>query len=488
MNRITALFLAAALIAPCALAKSFKRGVGEDHFMLGCQLEALAPGVSWYYNWGTEPAAGYLDQVKDFTGFDFVPMCWNGNFNEEALRAYLDEHPEVKYILGFNEPNFSAQSNMTPAVAAQKWPAVQQIAADYNLQIVAPALNYSPNPPYSQPTAWMDEFVALVGNDAFDYVAIHNYGGFGVMVDLATEFHSRYGKPVWVTEFCYWPNEGDPNSSVAESAQISVMMQSVEWLEKTEWIERYAWFKPIGQYLVTGEQTGPRYGLLERQPNGQVDVSTLSQQGYVYVYMSTFEPDTYHAVNSVVSAADYQTQSAVILGSSSYNAERPIEIAQFTGGAYADYCFDVPEAGEYTLTLTVSGIGEPVRFNPAITILSVDGDGSEGAVLLPAQQFDLPGDDAVYTDKNFTLSLSAGRQTIRIKDAYVYMPSGIRIAALRLSDNAGIGNTVAASGPETGNVYNLAGVKLLDSVSEAQARASLPQGFYIFRNRKIIIK
>ena len=249
------LILLAAVILAGAMslqAKSPKRGLSEDTFQYKAQLAAVAPGVSWYYNWG--PSVGRY--LAGETEMEFVPMCWNGNYDAGAIRAYVGAHPEVKYLLGFNEPNFTKQANMTPAEAAAKWTEVQALADELGLQLVAPALNYSPNPPYQSPTQWMDEFVAIVGKDAFDYTAIHSYGGFGVMKDLATTFHERYGKPVWVTEFCLWPNEGDPNSYVAPDSQIAAMMQSVEWLEKTEWIYRYAWFKAIGN---SSSGKGPNY-------------------------------------------------------------------------------------------------------------------------------------------------------------------------------------------------------------------------------------
>lgn len=108
-------------------AKSFKRGVGENQFYFVGQMECLEPGVSWYYNWGNQPNQGTNDQIINFKGFEYIPMCW-GNYSEEKIRNYCKSHPETKYLLGFNEPNFKAQSNMTPAQAAEKWPAVQALA------------------------------------------------------------------------------------------------------------------------------------------------------------------------------------------------------------------------------------------------------------------------------------------------------------------------------------------------------------------------
>lgn len=135
------------VIAFGGFAKSPKRGVSENEFQFKAQVAAISPGVSWYYNWG--PSVGRY--LKNETGMEFVPMCWNGNYDAEAIRTYVGEHPEVKYLLGFNEPNFSNQANMTPAQAAAKWGDVRALAAQLGLELVAPALNYSPNPPYQDP-------------------------------------------------------------------------------------------------------------------------------------------------------------------------------------------------------------------------------------------------------------------------------------------------------------------------------------------------
>jgi len=124
MKKITILF-AAALIAGSAMA-SEKRGISENQFTYACQMKALTPRCKWYYNWGQTPTKGFEDQVADFTELEFVPMAWNG-FNEATIRDYVKSHPQCKYILGYNEPNFKAQSNKTPQQAASEWPALQAL-------------------------------------------------------------------------------------------------------------------------------------------------------------------------------------------------------------------------------------------------------------------------------------------------------------------------------------------------------------------------
>ena len=76
----------------------------------------------------------------------------NANYDADAIRDYVKSHPSCRYLLGFNEPNFTKQANMTPQKAAEEWTAVKALADELGLEIVAPAMNYSPNAPYQDPT------------------------------------------------------------------------------------------------------------------------------------------------------------------------------------------------------------------------------------------------------------------------------------------------------------------------------------------------
>lgn len=473
MKKFLLLASALLMLAPAVWAKSYKRGVSENKFQYWAQLEAVEPGVTWFYNW-SNVLGSYFDGQEIL---EFAPMCWNANFDEAKIREYCKNNPQTKYLLGFNEPNFTNQANMTPQAAAAAWPRVQALAKELNLKLVGPAMNYSPNPPYQDPTKWYDEFVALVGADAFDFTAVHSYGGPGNIIEIATKFHEKYGKPVWVTEFCYWPGE---SGSVAVASQIGAMMQSVEWLEKTDWIYRYAWFKAT-------ENNPANFKLIE-SGKGE-DPRELSEVGKVYVYMSDFDPEVYHAVNTVVPASEYITQAQVMLGGSNdEEAPKPIEISQFNAGASADYQFDVPSAGDYNLTLRVSGMGEPSRFDPNIGVVSVKSNGEDGDVLCANKEFTLPNDDTVYQNVTFPVKLSAGKQTIRIKDYAPYTPSGIRISSISLLNPAGINDISAVDLNKPVNVYNLQGQCVLSNVMPSEISSLLPHGIYIAGGKKILVK
>lgn len=423
-------------------AKSFKRGVSGNNFALQEEFDVLIPGVSWFYNWGNTPNSNIADVPSEET-IEFIPMCWNANYNADGIREYCKAHPETKYLLGFNEPNFKAQANMTPEVAAEKWPAVKALADELGLELVGPAVNYSPDGPENDPFTWYANFVNLVGTDAFDYIALHCYsGGTAGMQDMIDRFYALYGKKIWLTEFSMG---GDGGINVASpEVQIASMVQQLEYLEKSDKVFRYSWFVVKG---VTNKS--PYIGLIV--PKLGYGERELTEVGKVYVYMTDFDETVYHGVDDVVPASEYISSSSLVLGSNGDNMNPgELEITQFNSGAYADYQFDIPSAGEYTLTLRVSGQGEPTRFDPSIAIYSVDENGEQLATLVEATQFALSGDDAVFGNVAFKLQLQAGKQRIRIADTNPFQPSGMHISSLSFKEGfGGVESVVANSGEFT---------------------------------------
>lgn len=432
-----------------------KRGVSENAFSMAGQLACIQDDVCWYYNWGNVPGKGYENGVID-ADIEFVPMCWNTNYSADAIREYCKSHPKTKYLLGFNEPNFVKQANLTPQQAAEAWPAVKALADELGLKLVAPALNYSPDAPYHQPTAWMDEFVALVGLDAFDYTAVHNYGGFEVLKRIAGDFHDKYGKDVWVTEFCLWPNEGDANSTVLPEAQMASMAESLEWLETTPWIYRYAWFKALGASAAT---KGPNYGLIEKTPGGGAQDWRLTPQGYLYTQLGQFGDDCILPTDATHSAIRYTHGEKLRFGAVA-QSEYPVSITEFNGGALADWCFDVPEEGVYQFSIMVGGDGEPTRYDPTLTLSLVGADG--GLTTLAAKQkYQLPGAGKPLAPLAWNITLPAGTQRIRLAESAQYNPSGMIISSVALRTGANALPQLAADTADTPcDIYTLQGTCL----------------------------
>ena len=291
---------------------------------------------------------------------------------------------------------------------------------------------------------------------------------------------------MWVTEFCFWPEEGNANSTVSPEAQIQSMVSTVEWLETTPWIFRYAWFKPVGK---SSADKGPNYGLLVQDGTGFAPWS-LSPQGEIYVNIPTFDTEQWHATEQWVSAVNYVASSGVSLGhSADEESLTPIEISRFNSGAHATYQFDVPSAGKWILMLRVSGEGEKTRFNPNLGVYAVEENGEEGECLSEPVSFPLSEDDAIYGVQEFEMQLKAGKQQIRLKDAAPYTPSGIRISQIKLTQTSGM-ETIDTESADCNlvDVYTATGMRVRTGVKLATATAGLPSGLYIVGARKVLVR
>lgn len=385
---------------PEAPARSFKRGVGENSFSSAGELEALADGASWYYNWGNAPktAEGSTDALE------FVPMVWNASGINSALTNYLASHPETKYVLGFNEPNFKSQSNMTPSQAATAWVKVEELATKYGVELVGPALNYTDGPINDgktyQPNDWMDAFIAAYkaangGREPrMDYVALHCYmNDHNAMLGFVENFAKRYGKKVWLTEFCAW--EG----TVSEASQKSSMIQKVQDLEKSDYVYRYAWFK------AKGSNSAPFYRLLSG--------TNLTDMGYAYTYMSTFDNNRYYNADERILATEFvDSKSISIEGSTDSEASAgPAQISTFDTGATLTYNVNVPEANVYTLAFRMS---DRAYLNPVKVGVYLDGSNTP----IATEELLATGKTATtdrWVTEGMLVNLPAGKHKLQIR-------------------------------------------------------------------------
>lgn len=210
---------------------SCKRGIAYGYHS-NADLAALAPGVSWWYNWAVPP-----DQdAGDYASLDveFVPMLWGG--------GSLDQEPPIpegaRYLLAFNEPNFGAQANLTPQEAAALWPQVEAVADAHGLEIVSPALNYCGGDcNKTDPFEWFDEFFAACQGCRVDHLAVHWYACTRDALTWYIGEMKRYDLPIWLTEFSCLDAE---DKSVAVQKQY--MQEALEYLEDEPAVARYSWF------------------------------------------------------------------------------------------------------------------------------------------------------------------------------------------------------------------------------------------------------
>lgn len=268
-----------------------KKGLAGD--LLNNSDCIASDSLAWYYNWANTPNAAVIGTHQNY--LEFCPMLWNGSWNPTALTNYLNVHPEVKYLLAFNEPNFSVQANMTPAQAAALWPQVEAIANTYNLKIVSPAMSYCSGtciPGYNNQhgTLWLDNFFAACPTCRVDYIGLHVYDNFYWGFHSVVQLYKKYNRPIWITEFDY-------SGATSATLHASLMLDVIDYMEKDPAIFRYAWF-------LVRSSPGTQSTDLFSQSTG-----ALTDLGKIYLNMSSYDKNYYHTVNKIIEAEHYISKS-----------------------------------------------------------------------------------------------------------------------------------------------------------------------------------
>jgi hypothetical protein len=214
---------------------SCKRGFAYGHDSVA-DLKALSKGATWWYTWGAGPDSSAVASAYKGIGIEFVPMVWG----QGSLPALPNQVPAgAKYLLGFNEPNFTSQANLTPSQAASIWPQVESFAKSHNLALVSPAVNYCGSScNVANPFDWLDQFFADCSGCQVDYIAMHWYACTqSALTGYLQQFEAKYKQPLWLTEFACV--DADDTS---EPAQEAYMQQALAVLEADPRVFRYAWF------------------------------------------------------------------------------------------------------------------------------------------------------------------------------------------------------------------------------------------------------
>jgi hypothetical protein len=254
----------AGAVAPPVTTPHCKRGEAYESNSLN-DLKTLSKGVSWWYNWTTSPEKSAGDYAT--AGVEFVPMIWGVKGGPPDPATIEKQIPKsAKYLLGFNEPNFAAQANITATDAAALWPRLEQIAKDMNLKLGSPAPNYCAGACNdTDPIHYLDAFFAACTGCQVDFIAAHWYACTGDALTSYLAKLKKYGKPIWLTEFSCM-DAGD-HSAAGEQTYMKTALQI---LENDPTIFRYSWF--------TGRWTDPTVAISLLAGDGQ-----LTDLGNLYV-------------------------------------------------------------------------------------------------------------------------------------------------------------------------------------------------------------
>jgi Glycosyl hydrolase catalytic core/Carbohydrate binding module (family 6)/Secretion system C-terminal sorting domain len=396
--------------------RSQKRGIAYGHHS-EADMSAISGGLSWWYNWYHQPEAGVANVYQNYD-MDFVPMTWNNSFNETALRAYYASHPEAKYLLAFNEPNFTAQANMRPSQVAAAWPRLEAIAADYNLKIVGPAVNWcgecvsEGGVKFTNPYTYLDSFFSVCPHCRVDYIAVHNYMCYTSALSSYLEGFKKYRKKIWLTEYACW----DQNN-ITLAMQKNLMKGSIDYLENDTMIFRYSWF--------TGNRSGayPYLDIYAPQPG------KLTELGKFYVsYKANIHDTSYYSPVPVrIEAENYSAMSGIFTEAVS-DFDGIDDVGWIDAGDWLEYNIEVLSAASYYIYFRVAALS-----NTSI-IIKVDGKNTDTLKVSPTGGWQNWKTLGIQTD------LPAGKHKFM-----VFAPKGgFNLNWLRISDHTNTPPTIDA--------------------------------------------
>ncbi|HWK05399.1 MAG TPA: glycosyl hydrolase [Puia sp.] len=188
----------------------------------------------WYYTWGTD----LPDQAPQ--NCEFTTMFWGKNNVNDGNIAYIKQlgaQGKVKYVLGFNEPNRTDQSNITVSEALAMWPKLESIG----LPLGSPAADW--------PTAqWIYDFLdsAIAEKKRVDFICVHMYVGTddNSFVQTLQQLYDKYHLPIWITEFATadWNATSKADNPYSADQVLAFMQRLLPKLEGLSFVQRYSWF------------------------------------------------------------------------------------------------------------------------------------------------------------------------------------------------------------------------------------------------------
>jgi len=396
--------------------RSVKRGVSYNFNtpnnptgeITRADMALLSPDVRWFYNWANNMPAHVRSAALEFD-LTFIPQVWIASWTFDTVSGNIGtlvgEGHDIRWLMGYNEPNLTDQANMTPAAAAADWPRVVDLARSLDLKLISPAMNWGTMPGFEDPNVWLDRFFEHENVDIDDLhaIRIHSYMSHAVALKGFVDMFTRYGLPIWVTEFCAW------YYSTGEEFQMQFMSEAVVFLELHPQVEKYFWFIPKGGWAGTYNTNPPFHHLLT-----VTNPPELTPLGVVYVNMPGFDRSMWVPAGQRMVAAhitnvntserllvpDVFDRSVHFRPSRNPAGDRELlDIHNFTANVWVEYQVEVPAGGTSTISIR--------NMAPLATVMDIHADGSF------VRTVNLSASNAWRTT-TVPLNLDAGRHTLRL--------------------------------------------------------------------------
>jgi hypothetical protein len=274
------LFMFATVLYTTVASATTKQGLAYISGIAGYDLSVLISAktpISWYHGWT-------LDQTPNINStIEFVPMIPNLDLAEPAqFNSVLSGAPDLStHLLTFNEPDGTTDSGgsaIDPDDAARSYidnlvPLRSNTTRAWNIS--HPAVTGS-----TQGLDWLRSFNSSCydldpAGCPTDFVAVHWYGDAVGLQSWLTTLYDFYNPDnstnsttkFWITEFAL--PQGD------ENATVTMLEQSMAFLDKLDYVEKYAWFGAF-RTNAANSFTGSEVALFD-------DNGGLTELGSVYL-------------------------------------------------------------------------------------------------------------------------------------------------------------------------------------------------------------
>jgi hypothetical protein len=350
------------VIVSCdAPVQSRKRGIAVNS-LSDADFRVLAPGVSWYYNWGVSPLVKPGD-----VAMDYLPMAWNGSSSfQTSLTSYLAAGNRPWRVFALNEPNLAGQAYMTPSNSAVTFKQVKAICDPYNISVIAPhmaigsAANqsitaYDPimgsNYVYTFQEPFLNAFLYYSSPMAPAGMSTHSYGGYGEITWILGTMHTDYPtQAIWMTEF-----NASGAGAASDAAVLANLIPAVDYCERTSWVEGYSWFM--------ARINGDPYNSILTTSSG-----VLTAAGQAYVQMPVHDTNLFYHIPGRLQAERYVTLSQMNIAPTT-DTNGLADMVNAAAGGTVDYNIQVDTPGNYPMNFRVGGAIGQIKVYVGNTLL-----------------------------------------------------------------------------------------------------------------------
>ena len=228
--------------------------IGKKGWGGGVDANATLVDTLWNYDWA--------NGATSTANVEYIPMQWGGGYS-----SGINSKQGSSQVLGYNEPDQTAQANMSVATALAYWPYMMQSG----LRVGAPAVSDSGLS--GMGVNWLYSFMSQAANLGYrvDYVPVHSYKcnySASALSNYLAGIYQTVGKPIWLTEFNFGADWCSPDNDTSQAVEASYIASYISMLESCPFVERYAiyqWFGTNREMAVNGVLTPAGTNYLKQQ-------------------------------------------------------------------------------------------------------------------------------------------------------------------------------------------------------------------------------